>query len=111
MPALEAFPRQAWQRALNRHSRQAPDHWLGYQAQGGLIERIWHAGNKLIYRRAEHTIVLCESANRLTDPLAAAKVHCQTELVGRVVARCAAVKHCLVAVSPRSPSDLDPRRA
>lgn len=36
VPALEAFPRQAWQRALNRHSRQAPDHWLGYQAQGGL---------------------------------------------------------------------------
>ena len=36
VPALDAFPRQAWQRALNRHNRQAPDHWLGYQAQGGL---------------------------------------------------------------------------
>lgn len=36
VPALSAFPRQRWQRALNRHLRHAPAHWLGYQAQGGL---------------------------------------------------------------------------
>lgn len=39
--------------------------WVGTIKKGGLIERIWHAGNKLIYRRAEHTIVLCESAKKL----------------------------------------------
>jgi hypothetical protein len=39
--------------------------WVGTIKKGGLIDRIWHAGNKLIYRRAEHTIVLCESAKKL----------------------------------------------
>lgn len=39
--------------------------WVGTIKKGGLIERLWHLGNKLIYKRAEHTIVLCESAKRL----------------------------------------------
>lgn len=39
--------------------------WVGTIKKGGIIERLWHAANRLIYRRAEHTIVLCESAKRL----------------------------------------------
>ncbi|MBS0190849.1 MAG: glycosyltransferase family 4 protein [Planctomycetes bacterium] len=39
--------------------------WVGTIRKRGVIERVWHLVNKLIYRRAEHTIVLCESAKRL----------------------------------------------
>ena len=39
--------------------------WVGTFKRGGLIERAWHAVNKRIYRRAEHTIVLCKAAKRL----------------------------------------------
>ncbi len=39
--------------------------WVGTFKKGGLIERVWHAMNRRIYRRAEHTIVLCKAAKRL----------------------------------------------
>lgn len=39
--------------------------WVGTIRKGGIIERVWHEVNRLIYRRAEHTIVLCESAKKL----------------------------------------------
>lgn len=39
--------------------------WVGTFKKGGLIEKVWHAMNRRIYRRAEHTIVLCKAAKRL----------------------------------------------
>jgi len=39
--------------------------WVGKIRSGGLIERIWHRLNRLIYRRAKQTIVLCEAAKNL----------------------------------------------
>jgi glycosyltransferase involved in cell wall biosynthesis len=39
--------------------------WVGKIRAGGLIERIWHRLNRLIYHRAEQTIVLCEAAREL----------------------------------------------
>ncbi len=52
--------------------------WVGTIKKGGLIERFWHRVNKLIYRQAEQTIVLCESAKKLvceTYGLDPARVH------------------------------------
>ncbi len=39
--------------------------WVGTIAKGGLIDRFWHAMNKLTYRRANQTIVLCQAAKKL----------------------------------------------
>lgn len=39
--------------------------WVGTFKAGGLIDRVWHAMNKLTYRRASQTIVLCQAAKRL----------------------------------------------
>ncbi len=39
--------------------------WVGKIRAGGLIERVWHAINRLTYRRALGTIVLCERARDL----------------------------------------------
>jgi glycosyltransferase involved in cell wall biosynthesis len=39
--------------------------WVGTIKRGGLVERIWHWGNRLGYRRAAHTIVLCQAAKKL----------------------------------------------
>jgi glycosyltransferase involved in cell wall biosynthesis len=39
--------------------------WVGTIRKGGLIERFWHAMNKLTYRRASQTIVLCQAAKKL----------------------------------------------
>lgn len=39
--------------------------WVGTIRKGGLIDRAWHWTNAMIYRRAEQTIVLCESAKKL----------------------------------------------
>lgn len=39
--------------------------WVGKIRGGGLIERLWHRINRLIYRRADQTIVLCNAAKRL----------------------------------------------
>src|SRR5262245_12496987 len=39
--------------------------WVGKIRAGGLIERVWHRLNRLIYLRAREIIVLCEAAKRL----------------------------------------------
>ena len=39
--------------------------WCGKIQPNGLIERIWHMGNRLIYLRASQTIVLCVRAKEL----------------------------------------------
>ncbi len=39
--------------------------WMGKIKRGGLIERIWHKVNRIFYRRAQQTIVLCEAAKEL----------------------------------------------
>ncbi len=39
--------------------------WVGTIRKGGLIERVWHRANKLAYRRASQTIVLCQAAKKL----------------------------------------------
>lgn len=39
--------------------------WVGKVRQGSLIERVWHRANRLMYKRAEQTIVLCEAAKTL----------------------------------------------
>ncbi|MDY7108636.1 MAG: glycosyltransferase family 4 protein [Planctomycetota bacterium] len=39
--------------------------WVGKIRAGGLIERVWHRLNRLIYRRAQQSIVLCEAAKEL----------------------------------------------
>jgi glycosyltransferase involved in cell wall biosynthesis len=38
---------------------------IGKFRKGSLIERAWHVGNRLLYGRAERTIVLCEGAKDL----------------------------------------------
>ena len=38
---------------------------IGKLTKGSLIERAWHVANRLLYRRAAHTIVLCEGAKEL----------------------------------------------
>jgi glycosyltransferase involved in cell wall biosynthesis len=52
--------------------------WVGTIAPGGLIDRFWHAMNKLTYRRANQTIVLCQAAKKLvcdTYKVDPARVH------------------------------------
>lgn len=39
--------------------------WVGKVRAGGMIERLWHQLNRIIYGRAKETIVLCEAAKRL----------------------------------------------
>lgn len=39
--------------------------WVGTIRAGGLVERLWHWGNRLAYRRAAQTIVLCQAAKKL----------------------------------------------
>lgn len=39
--------------------------WVGKIRRGGLIERLWHRMNRLMYGRAIATIVLCEKARSL----------------------------------------------
>lgn len=39
--------------------------WVGKVRKGSLIERVWHRANRLMYKRAEQTIVLCEAAKTL----------------------------------------------
>lgn len=39
--------------------------WVGMIPEGGLVDRVWHAANRLAYRRASHTIVLCREAKKL----------------------------------------------
>ncbi len=39
--------------------------WVGTVKKGGFVERLWHRINRLAYRRAQQTIVLCEAAKRL----------------------------------------------
>lgn len=39
--------------------------WVGTIRAGGLVERLWHLGNRLAYRRAAQTIVLCQAAKKL----------------------------------------------
>jgi glycosyltransferase involved in cell wall biosynthesis len=38
---------------------------IGRLRPGGLVERLWHRLNRFMYRRAAHTIVLCDKANEL----------------------------------------------
>jgi len=39
--------------------------WVGAIKRGSMIERIWHRLNRITYRRAAQTIVLCEKARDL----------------------------------------------
>lgn len=39
--------------------------WVGRVRKGSLVERLWHRVNRLMYKRAEQTIVLCEAARTL----------------------------------------------
>lgn len=39
--------------------------WVGKVRKGGIVDRLWHALNRLMYRRAQHTIVLCRKAKEL----------------------------------------------
>ncbi|MBX3358604.1 MAG: glycosyltransferase family 4 protein [Phycisphaeraceae bacterium] len=39
--------------------------WVGKISKGGLIERVWHWMNKVAYRRATETIVICPASKRL----------------------------------------------
>jgi glycosyltransferase involved in cell wall biosynthesis len=39
--------------------------WVGKVRKGSVTERLWHAINRLLYRRARQTIVLCERAKDL----------------------------------------------
>ena len=39
--------------------------WVGKIRSGGLIDRVWHMLNRLMYRRAKQTIVLCDAAKDL----------------------------------------------
>ncbi|MEM1165374.1 MAG: glycosyltransferase family 4 protein [Planctomycetota bacterium] len=39
--------------------------WVGTIREGGVIDRVWHFVNRLSYRRAKATIVLCERAKDL----------------------------------------------
>jgi len=39
--------------------------WVGKVKRGSMVERIWHRLNRVMYRRASRTIVLCEAAKSL----------------------------------------------
>lgn len=39
--------------------------WVGTIRKGGFVEKVWHRANRLAYRRANQTIVLCHAAKRL----------------------------------------------
>jgi glycosyltransferase involved in cell wall biosynthesis len=39
--------------------------WVGKVRAGSFVERMWHRVNRLTYRRAKRTIVLCEAAKKL----------------------------------------------
>ena len=39
--------------------------WMGKIRKGGLVEKLWHWLNRLMYRRAAETIVLCRKAKTL----------------------------------------------
>lgn len=39
--------------------------WVGTFKKGGLIEKVWHWGNRRIYNGARRSIVLCKAASRL----------------------------------------------
>jgi glycosyltransferase involved in cell wall biosynthesis len=39
--------------------------WMGKIKKGGMIERLWHRLNRMTYRRAEQTIVICEASRKL----------------------------------------------
>ncbi|MBX3318092.1 MAG: glycosyltransferase family 4 protein [Phycisphaeraceae bacterium] len=39
--------------------------WVGTIKKGGFIEKVWHRANRLAYRRADQTIVLCHAAKKL----------------------------------------------
>jgi len=39
--------------------------WVGTIKKGGFVEKLWHRANKLAYRRANQTIVLCHAAKKL----------------------------------------------
>lgn len=52
--------------------------WVGTIKTGGLIDRFWHAMNRITYGRASQTIVLCQAAKRLvcdTYRIDPARVH------------------------------------
>lgn len=52
--------------------------WVGTIRKGGFVEKLWHQANKLAYRRANQTIVLCHAAKRLvceTYGIAPERVH------------------------------------
>jgi len=39
--------------------------WVGAVKGGGLIEKLWHRGNRFAYKRSKETIVLCQAAKEL----------------------------------------------
>jgi glycosyltransferase involved in cell wall biosynthesis len=39
--------------------------WVGKVRAGSLVDRLWHGLNRLMYRKARHTIVLCRKAKEL----------------------------------------------
>ncbi len=52
--------------------------WVGKVRAGSLVERLWHRINRLMYKRAQQTIVLCEAAKTLvcdTYGVAPERVH------------------------------------
>ena len=52
--------------------------WVGKIRKGGIIDRLWHRANRLMYHRAKETIVLCPSAQQLvcdTYDVPISKVH------------------------------------
>lgn len=52
--------------------------WVGKVRSGSLVERLWHRVNRLMYKRAQQTIVLCEAAKKLvceTYGIAPERVH------------------------------------
>lgn len=52
--------------------------WVGKIRGGGLIDRLWHVANRLMYQRARETIVLCPAAKSLvcnTYGIAQERVH------------------------------------
>jgi glycosyltransferase involved in cell wall biosynthesis len=63
----------AFVRSFRRHSYAVLLHdsypqlavWVGKIGAGGIIDRLWHRLNHVIYHRAEQTIVLCAAAKRL----------------------------------------------
>lgn len=52
--------------------------WVGTIRKGGFVEKLWHRANRLAYRRANQTIVLCHAAKKLvceTYGIAPDRVH------------------------------------